>query len=424
MGATFFSIFKQILLFSYGTSQEIADRHHPQARSVAYTIGGLIIFVTLPFLYVGTAYLLYDELAGVSSALVRWIAVLLVTAVITVAILWVERALLVLSDAIWPHFSAHLAMFLIRICMVFLFSAVIAQKWVLNSYAGPIQKELVVMVNEAQELEHKNANATFNVSTLEKRLTTAQDRSRELELQLATLPKHIVVATEQLNACKVDSTRLSAERNEIRRIADRTDAQEDRLRVLEVSSRTKAAECRLKQQEINDAVQAYREPINTELSAVRATAGETLTNFAAAEKSANAQATKRADQSANALTLNGADQEAFSRVRGKNPDIDLEVHKKTLLLAALELLPLLLKLLTYNSPIAMEARALLQQESEGFRDRLRESIEREKNTKSRKSKVTVPNAAGWGYATASPCVAPPAPVSNTSFSGHAGTLHQ
>lgn len=424
MGSTFFSIFKLILLFAYGTSREVADRHHPQSRSVAYTIGGLIIFVTLPFLYCGTAYLLYDEFSGVSSAPVRWVAVLLVAAVITIAVLWVERALLVLSDAIWPHYSAHVAMFLLRICMVFLFSAVIAQKWVLNSYAGPIQHEIVAMTNEAQALEHKNANATFNVGVLEKRLTTAQERSRELELQLASLPPSIVAATGQLNACKVDSTRLRAERNEMRRIADRTDAQEDRLRALEVNSRTKAVDCGLKQQAINDAVHAYREPINTELSAVRAIAGETVTNFATAEKSANAQATERANKSANALTMNGADQEAFARVRLKNPDIDLEVRKKTLLLAALELLPLLLKLLTYNSPISMEARALLQQESEGFRDRLRESIEREKKTKSGVATAVTPNTAGWGYATASPCVAPPVPAFGARVSGHASTFQQ
>lgn len=418
----FFSVIKQILLFFYGTSQDVADRHHPQSRSVAYTIGGLLVFVTLPFLYGGTVYLLYDEFSSLSITAVRWAAVLLVAAAITGAVLWIERALLVLSDAIWPHFSAHLAMFLIRIGMVFLFSAVIAQKWVLNSYAGPIQKELVAMANEAQELEHKNANATFNVQALEKRLTTAQDRSRELELQLATLPPNIVVATEQLNACKVDLARLSAERNEVRRIVDRTDAQEDHLRVLEVSSRANAVDCRLKQKAINDAIQAYREPIHTELSAVRAIAGTTSTNYAAAEKSANAQATERANKSANALTLNGADQEAFARVRIKNPDIDLEVRKKTLLLAALELLPLLLKLLTYNSPIAMEARALLQEESEGFRDRLRESIKREKKIKSGVTRPAAPATSGWGYA--SPYVAPPAPAFDAGVAGHAGTFQQ
>ena len=104
--------------------------------------------------------------------------------------------------------------------------------------------------------------------------------------------------------------------------------------------------------------------------------------------------------------MNGADQEAFARVRAKNPDIDLEVRKKTLLLAALELLPLLLKLLTFNSPIAMQARALLQQESAGFRAHLHQSIEKEKTSKSGATKVAPPSPAGWGYATASPCVAP------------------
>lgn len=401
---------KHGLLSSYGTSKEVADNHHPQSRSVAYTIGGLLVFVTLPFIFCGTVYLLHDEFASISMPAVRWTAVLLAAALITAAVLWVERALLVLSDAIWPHFTAQLAMFLIRVGMVFLFSVVIAQKWVLNSYAGPIQKELVAMANEAQELERKNATSTFNVDALEKRMTTAQDRTHELELKLASLPSSIVSDTERLNVCKVESTRLNAERSEMRRIPDKTEMQNERLRELEVSARVKMTDCNLKEKSINTAVRAYRGPIETELASVRTTAAEVATTHATAEKSAAEQATERSNKSAQALNMNGADQEAFARVRAKNPDIDLEVRKKTLLLAALEMLPLLLKLLTHNSPIAMQARALLQQESAGFRAHLHQSIEKEKTSKSGAPKAAPPSPAGWGYTTASPCVAPTPPV--------------
>ena len=174
MNITFFSVLKHMLLFAYGTSPDIAEKHHPQSCSVAYTIGGLLVFVTLPLLLGGTVFLIYDEFASISVPFLRWFAVLLTTVLIALAALWIERALLVLSDAIWPHFSAHMAMFLIRVSMVFLFSVVIAQKWVLNSYAGPIQKELVAMTNEAQEVESKNASVAFNVDNLEKRLSTSQ----------------------------------------------------------------------------------------------------------------------------------------------------------------------------------------------------------------------------------------------------------
>jgi hypothetical protein len=419
MALMLLSALKHGLLFAYGTSQDVANDHHPQSRAVAYTIGGLLVFVTLPFLFGGTVYLLHDELASISSPVLRWTGILVAAALITTAVLWVERALLVLSDAIWPHFSAQLAMLLIRVGMVFLFSVVIAQKWVLNSYAGPIQKELVAMANEAQELERKNATATFNVDVLEKRLSTAQDRTRELELRLTSLPSSIVSDTERLHACKVESTRLNAERNEMRRIPNKTEAQSDRLRVLEVSSRAKMTDCHLKEQSINTAVRAYKEPIETELASVRTTASEVAITHATAEKSAAEQATERANKSAQALHMNGADQEAFTRVRAKNPDIDLEVRKKTLLLAALELLPLLLKLLTYNSPIAMEARALLQQESAAFRALSHQSIENEKTRKTNAIKAAPPSTAGWGYATASPCVVP-TPSAPPSFSGAAG----
>ncbi len=406
MALALLSTLKHGVLFAYGTSQDVANKHHPQSRSVAYTIGGLLVFVTLPFLFGGTVYLLHDEFASISSLVLRCAAVILAAALITTAVLWVERALLVLSDAIWPHFTAQLAMFLIRVGMVFLFSVVIAQKWVLNSYAGPIQKELVAMANEAQELERKNATATFNVDALEKRMTTAQDRTHELELKLASLPSSIVSDTERLNVCKVESTRLNAERSEMRRIPDRTEMQNERLRELEVSARVKMTDCNLKEKSINAAVRAYREPIETVLASVRTTAAEVATTHATAEKSAAEQATERSNRSALALNMNGADQEAFARVRAKNPDIDLEVRKKTLLLAALELLPLLLKLLTFNSPIAMEARALLQQESAGFRAHLHQSIEKEKTSKSGATRAAPPSPAGWGYTTASPCVAP------------------
>ncbi len=427
MALALLSNLKMALLFAYGTTQDVANGHHPQSRSVAYTIGGLLVFVTLPFLFCGTVYLLYDEFASISVPVLRWAAVLLAAALITAAVLWVERALLVLSDAIWPHFSAQLAMFLIRVGMVFLFSVVIAQKWVLNSYAGPIQKELVAMANEAQELERKNATATFNVDALEKRLTTAQDRARELELKLTNLPSSIVSDTERLNACKVESTRLNAERNEMRRIPDKTEAQSDRLRVLEVSSRAKMTDCHLREQSINMAVRAYKEPFETELASVRTTAAEVATTHAKAEKSAAEQATERSNKSAQALSMNGADQEAFARVRAKNSDIDLEVRKKTLLLIFFELLPILLKLLTYNSPIAMEARALLQQESAAFRALSHQSIENEKTRKPSVIKAAPPSTAGWGYATASPCIAPTpsAPSSTSDTAGNrTGTVGQ
>lgn len=53
MALALFTMVQKLLLFAYGTSQGVADKHHPQARSVAYTIGGLLVFVTLPFLFWG-----------------------------------------------------------------------------------------------------------------------------------------------------------------------------------------------------------------------------------------------------------------------------------------------------------------------------------------------------------------------------------
>lgn len=425
MGAKFIEIVKLTLLFAYGTTSDVARDHHPQSRAVAYTIGGLLVFVTLPFLFLGTVYLLHDEFLTLENPVLRWTMTLGAAALITTAVLWVERALLVLSDAIYPHFSAHVIMFLIRVGMVFLFSAVIAEKWVLNSYAGPILSEKIVMANEAQDKEKANATKAFNVESLGERLTDTQKRSRDLELKLATLPAEITSATARLNACQVESARLSAERSELRRIVERTAAQEDRLTVVEVMFRGKQTDCRLQDTAIKASVRTYREPIQTELMANQKMVLDLSPRLTAAESSAAAQASERIDQAAQALTMSGSDQEAFARVRAKQPKIDLEVRNKTLLLAALELLPLLLKLLTTNSPISMQARSWLQQESESFRGDLKESIARERRVNAGAKAGPVPSGS-WGFAAAaSPYVAPPpAPVADASERGYESNFQQ
>ena len=401
---------QETLLFAYGTSLAVANKHHPQSRMIAYTIGGLLVFLTLPFIYSGTVYLLHDEFSSIDITIVRWAAILFVSTVITCAVLSIERSTIVLSDALFPHFAAHLAMFLIRTGMVFLFSVVIANKWVLNSYAGPIQIEILAEANKSQKEEFKNAKETFDVGTLEQRLKTAQNRSRELEQQFSNIPKTIVIETEKLNACKVESTTIRNALNDLQKIALRTDAQEFQLKVLGGNYFKKKNECNIKEQVISASVRQYHESIQYELLAVRAMVKETDIKFTAAEKSAIAQAMSRSTISTNALTLNGSTQEAFARLRERNKYIDIDVRNKALILAVLEILPLLLKILSWNSPIAMETRAILQIECKEFRDRLRDSIQKERMAKSMVTKSATPSASGFLYAKVSPYVAPASPT--------------
>lgn len=368
---------KHILCFAYGTSLPIAQRHHAQAQAIAFTIGGLIVFVTLPFLFFGTTYLLIDEFSGIASPVLRWSGLLASSAVVTLAVVWVERALLVLADAIWAHWSSQLAMFALRLSMVFLFSAVIAQKWVLNSYQGPVRTELATMRDEAFEQEKITAAKTFDLKQTGDRLETASNRVRELESKLVSLPSEIKQLSDQVQKCKTLAAGLWAEFQELHQLASLTVQQEARRTEMQIQARAKSAECKQREEVFHSARRGYREPLEIELGQQRKLAATYQGALVSAEVAANTQALERANEAAQALKLSGSDHKAFERVRAKHPDINSEVRNKTLLLAGLELLPLLLKILTCNSPISTETRALLQQESETFRSLLRDSVRRE-----------------------------------------------
>jgi hypothetical protein len=97
-----------------------------------------------------------------------------------------------------------------------------------------------------------------------------------------------------------------------------------------------------------------------------------------------------------ALTEAGTDAKAFARVRQKNSEIDQAVKEKTLLLAAIEMLPLILKLLLWNSPISAESQATLQAYSAWYREQKRKSIQNERGlVNNRGSSAIGPHTPVW-----------------------------
>lgn len=389
------TLLKKLACFGYGTSYSVALTHHPQSRNIAYTIGGLILFVTAPFLFAGTVYLIKEQLEFIPATFVRWVLIVLISAVITTAIIWVERALLVLADALWPHWIPQFVMLILRLSMVFLFSTVVAKKWVINSYEGPIKVELVLMKAEAFEEEKSKAATAFDLASLEQKSTSSSALIKELEHKLSVLPIEITQLSKQLEACKVSANALWIERNELLQSG---------LDIIDITTKAKAKsyECKLKEKTYITEVKKYRTPLEEQLAAERMLSSEVKKSLVDSEKAAKQQTAERAKELTTALELSGSNEKAFSRVRDKNPAIDNEIRNKTLLLSALEILPLLLKLLTWNSPISAQTKALLQQESAVFRAALKDSINSEK------SSTVTPNYFGF-----SPTVSPQSTYSST-----------
>ena len=126
-------------------------------------------------------------------------------------------------------------------------------------------------------------------------------------------------------------------------------------------------------------IQDYKRPLEKELGQRRTQNEKVETAYNTAEDQAEKSYKERMGKATQTLTESGMDDKAFARVRQKNPDIDLAVRQKTLLLAAIELVPLLLKMLLRNSPISAETRANLQREAAYYRDIMRQSIQNERN---------------------------------------------
>lgn len=372
-------IIRRVLLFAYGSSPEVADPHHALSRNVAYTIGGLIVFVTLPFVFCGTVYLIADEFAGIRLLPLRWMGILAAAGVITMAILWVERSLLVLSDALAPHPVPHLLMLALRLGMVCLFSMVIAQKWVLSTYEGPISRQLQDMAHEAIATEKESALTEHSVSEKEGRVQPLQNRITELEGLLKTVPQPVHEIEIRLATAKPYLERLREERRTLRRDPVRNDVQEERLRVLNKRLiPTQSKQVTTLEADRTREWEAYASPLRTELEQKGLELKEAEKAAKTARNTAEKQAEIQGAAAVKALGSAGSDRQAFTRLRETYPEIDEEVRHKTLLLAFLEFMPILLKLLTHNSPISTQARAILQQESEGFRNHSRASVSRER----------------------------------------------
>ncbi|MDD4979486.1 MAG: DUF4407 domain-containing protein [Gallionella sp.] len=373
--------FKQLLCFLYGTSLTTAERHHPQSRMVVYTIGGLIFFVSIPFIFCGTTYLLLDQFNDVNPPWLHYGSLIVTASMITLAVIWTERALLVLADAIWPHWSAQMAMMALRLGMVLLFSAVIAQKYTMNEYKGPVSSQLAAMRENAYSHEKATANEAFELKQLGDNAETTKSKINQLKTELATPPDEIRNLLSQATTCKANASGLWAELQGLKELQNRSIPQQDRLTELQISARKHSAECRQRQAAYDTALREYNSPRQVELEQLVSQAGQFKTKLKEAENAADKQVKERFSEAEAALKMSGSDIRAFELVREQNPAIDREVRNTTLLLACLELLPILLKILTHNSPISSETRALLQHESAVFRNILRESIQREKVAK-------------------------------------------
>ncbi len=372
---------KTILLFFYGTDPASIAHHKPQAKMIAYTLGGIIAFVTVPFVFAGVSFLVSTHITPelIESVAWRWTAVLGLASVLTFSLVWLERALVIIGDAIASHWGPQLALLTIRLAMISLLSVVIAQKWEEAAHRGLIRAERQVMRDEAVAQHHQYADVEFNVSGLGSRRDQLQVSLRDTEAQLASLPAELVQAQNQVQACRLDEKRLWAEYSGMRAMdAEPSESQRNHLDQLRTRAGVKSSECKQLDRNTKERIDAYKTPLLTKLAMQRTEHGKLVADADRAIKDAADSYQGRIVEAEQALSEAGTDAMAFARVREKHPAIDRAVTSKTLLLAAIELLPLILKLLMWNSPISAETRAVLQTYSAWFRDQTRHSIDQER----------------------------------------------
>ncbi len=363
-----------LLLFFYGTTPDAVSHHMPQARMVAMTLGGIIAFVTLPFVLAGTFFLVGSAIPEESFPGMRWAVVVGFACMLTLAIVWVERALVILGDAVAGNWISQGLLLAVRLVMIWLFSVVIAGKWEMAEHRGLIRSELQTMGDEAMERHETYASREYDVHGLNTRKDAVQSRLKEVEGSLASLPPELVAAKSRTRECQLTAARLTAERTALEGIVSPTADQLERLSALKPLAAVESAECKQLAANTRQRIHDYESPLRTDLEQLRKELPQLSNAHSQAAANAKEVFRERVKEARLALSESGSDEKAFVRVRQNNPDIDRSVKEKTLMLAAIELLPLLLKILLRNSPIAAEARAMLQEHSAHYRIRELQSL--------------------------------------------------
>lgn len=373
---------KTIILFFYGTTPAAISHHPHQARMIAYTLGGIIAFVTVPFIFAGTVFLASSHITpAIATGKARWLLIVLLAGVLTFSIVWLERALIILGDAVAQHWGAHTILLIIRLMMIVLLSVVIAQKWEEASHQGLIRAERQIMLDEAIKQHHRHANQQFNLTGLAKRATALHKRLNILQAQLTKLPEDLIRAQNRVQKCVIRSEDIWSQLNRAQRISRPNTTQKKHINSLRRQARSKSSECKQLDAKTLAQIEAYKAPLRQQLQQQRKEQNQLVADQHKARKSASASYNNRIIESKIALQEAGTNAKAFARVREKNPEIDHAVKFKTFLLAAIELLPLVLKMLLWNSPISAETRAVLQSHSAKHRAEMQQSIYSEKNNR-------------------------------------------
>jgi len=327
---------KAIVLFFYGTTSSAIAHHTPQARMIAYTLGGIILFVTVPFVFAGVTFLVSTHItADMFSGTVRWGAIVLLASMLTFGVIWLERALVILGDAVAQHWLAQAGLLTIRLLMIALLSVVIAQKWEQASHKGLIRAERQVMRAEAVTQHLKNSNLEFDVAGLSNREASSQTAISSLETRLATLPPDLAQAQSTVKTCLLEASRLWAEYSGAR--AD--DNERAYLGNLRTRAGVKSTECKRLDSNTRQRIENYKAPLREQLTQYSAEHAQLISDQRKARQDASSSYKERVTETELALTEAGTDAKAFARVRDKNSEIDKAVREKTLLLAAIEMLP-------------------------------------------------------------------------------------
>lgn len=402
-----------IVLFFYGTTPTAIAHHTPQARMIAYTLGGIILFVTVPFVFAGVFFLVSTHITdGVLQGAPRWVMIVVVSSMLAFGIIWLERALVILGDAVAQHWFAQAGLLAIRLLMIALLSVVIAQKWEEASHQGLIRAERQVMRDEAVASHRRHANQEFDVSGLSTREAASRTMINELEAKLSTLPSELAQAQSSVQSCQLEAKRLWAEYSGARALENNTDSHKIYLGNLRTKAGVKSAECKQLDSTTRQRIEAYMAPLRIIRNQHNEEYAQLLTDHRQAQKDASTSYKDRMSEAELGLNEAGTDAKAFARVREKNPEIDSAVKAKTILLAAIEMLPLILKLLLWNSPVSAETRATLQAYSAWYREQMRLSIQKEKLAQKGNGAGVVnsnfqPGMTPQAAMSASPCRVPP-----------------
>ena len=361
-------MFDNLTLRVAGLSASQLEGHTPAACVLARTLGATLLVVTFPLAFL--AMLVYGGANIVPMDwpdTVRYPALGAAAFAYAIVILFgIDRPLIVAADAVdYRCRVSRWAMLLLRFVLVFITSYFVAHEILLWMYRAPIMETSRRIEIERNLQDSRELDRQYALSEKSQHAKEAIRLEQQLRAEQTVIPAAITKGFAAAQKCDAVAQQIASQIHGAER--DTVEKAAGRVTFLRRQLETTTTRCHALLRSATVAKAAWQDDLNQrmgEQKQARQTAEKRL--HAAAEAAEDGMAQGRKLNSEVARDGSSRDR-AFTRLKKENPGIAWTAHLLQAGLLLLELLPLLLKQLSYQNPIFAAVRRDLQSGAERYR---------------------------------------------------------